>query len=54
MKNLIALFSEKKSEVSFAAFSSDVLTVNELITVRGGGEHAPRSETPIMIRPYEK
>ena len=53
MKNLIALFSEKRSEVSFTSFSNDILTVNELISVRGGGEPAPRAETPIIIPPGE-
>jgi hypothetical protein len=48
MKNLIALFSKKRSRVSFAAFSADVLSVNELVNVRGGGEpHQP--DIPILI-----
>ena len=53
MKNLIALFSEKRSEFSFTTFSNDILTVNELINVRGGGENYPMQETPIIIPPGE-
>ncbi len=51
MKNLIALFSKKRSQVSFAAFSTDVLSVNELVNVRGGGEPAAPVELPILIPP---
>ncbi len=51
MKNLIALFSKKRSRVSFAAFSADVLSVNELVNVRGGGEPAAPVELPILIPP---
>ena len=51
MKSLIALFSEKRSGVSFTSFDNDILTVNELINVRGGGEPAPREEMPIIIPP---
>ena len=53
MKNLVALFSEKRSGISFTSFSSDVLTVNELINIRGGGEPSLREETPIIIPPGE-
>lgn len=54
MKNLIALFSEKRSGVSFTSFNNDILTVNELINVRGGGEPAPREEIPIIIPPGDR
>ena len=50
MKNLIALFSTKRATVSIAAFSSNVLTVNQLVNVRGGGEPA-QIEMPIIIPP---
>jgi len=50
MKNLIALFSKKRSQVSFAAFSEDVLSVNELVNVRGGGEPY-QPDLPILIPP---
>jgi len=53
MKSLIALFSEKGSGESFTSFNNDVLSVNELINVRGGGEAAPREEIPIIIPPGE-
>ena len=51
MKNLIALFSKKRSQVSLADFSSDVLSSNELVNVRGGGEPAAPVELPILIPP---
>jgi hypothetical protein len=51
MKNLIALFSKKRSHVSFAVFSEDVLSVNELVNIRGGGEPAAPTELPILIPP---
>ncbi len=50
MKNLFALLSEKRCEVSFATFSNDILTVNELLNVRGGGEPYQK-EMPIIIPP---
>ena len=50
MKNLIALFSKKRSKVAFAAFSSDVLSVNDLVSVRGGGEPY-QPDLPILIPP---
>ena len=53
MKNLIALFTEKRSGISFTSFNNDILTVDELINVRGGGEPAPREEIPILIPPGE-
>ena len=51
MKNLIALFSKKRSQVSFAAFNADILSVNELVNVRGGGEPAQIPDLPILIPP---
>jgi hypothetical protein len=51
MKKLIALFSKKRSQVSLAAFSNDVLSINELVNVRGGGEPAAPTELPILIPP---
>ena len=51
MKNLIALFSKKRSQVSFSAFSTDVLSDNELVNVRGGGEPAQIPDLPILIPP---
>jgi hypothetical protein len=51
MKNLIALFSKKRSQISFAAFSEDVLSLNELVNVRGGGEPATIPDLPILIPP---
>jgi len=53
MKSLIALFSEKKGGVSITSFNNDVLTINELINVRGGGESYPTQEIPIIIPPGE-
>ena len=50
MKSLIALFSEKRSGVSFTSFDNDILTVNELINVRGGGEPY-QPDMPIIIPP---
>ena len=54
MKNLIALFSEKRATVSIASFNNDVLTVNQLVNVRGGGEHIPFEEIPVIIPPDER
>jgi len=51
MKNLIALFSKKRSQVSLAAFSEDGLSFNELVNVRGGGEPAQIPDLPILIPP---
>ncbi len=51
MKNLIALFSEKRNKVSLSSFASELLTQNELLTVRGGGESYPIQEMPIIIPP---
>jgi hypothetical protein len=51
MKNLIALFSKKRSQVSFAAFSEDVLSFNDLVNVRGGGEPSQIPDLPILIPP---
>jgi hypothetical protein len=53
MKNLIALFSKKTVSVSIASFSSDVLTLNQLATIRGGGEPA-QAEMLIVIPPKQK
>jgi len=53
MKNLIALFSRKNVNVSIASFSNDVLTLNQLINVRGGGEPS-QIEMPIIIPPDQK
>jgi hypothetical protein len=50
MKNLIALFSKKRSQVSFAAFNADILSVNDLVSVRGGGEPY-QPDLPILIPP---
>jgi len=54
MKNLIALFSRKNVNVTIASFSNDVLTLNQLINVRGGGEPASITEIPIIIPPDQK
>jgi hypothetical protein len=54
MKNLFARFSKKRSQVSITAFSKDVLAVNELFNVRGGGEPAAPVELPILIPPNER
>ena len=54
MKNLIALFSAKRVSVSIATFNNDVLTVNQLVNVRGGGEPATIQEIPIIIPPKER
>ena len=53
MKNLIALFSKKRVTVSIASFSNEVLTLNQLINVRGGGEPAI-TEIAIIIPPKQK
>ena len=50
MKNLIALFSKKRFQVSFASFNNDLLSVNELVKVRGGGEPY-QPDLPILIPP---
>ena len=50
MKKLIAPFSKKRSQVSFAAFSADILTENDLVSVRGGGEPY-QPDLPILIPP---
>jgi hypothetical protein len=52
MKNLIAQFSGKRSGVSFTSFDNDILTINELINVRGGGEPY-QPDMPIIIPPGE-
>jgi len=54
MKNLIALFSKKRISVSISSFSNDVLTLNQLINVRGGGEPASMQEIPIVIPPKQR
>jgi hypothetical protein len=54
MKNLIALFSKRNVNVSIATFSNDVLSLNQLIGVRGGGEHSPLEEIPIIIPPDQR
>ena len=54
MKNLIALFSKKRVSVSIASFNNEVLTLNQLINVRGGGEYAPLEEIAIIIPPKQK
>jgi hypothetical protein len=51
MKTLFALFSKKRPQVSVASFSNDVLTVNQLANIRGGGEPATIQEIPIIIPP---
>jgi hypothetical protein len=50
MKKLIALFSKKRSQVSFAAFIEDVISFNDLVNVRGGGEPC-QPDLPILIPP---
>ncbi len=54
MKNLIALISKKRSQVTISSFSNDVLTLNQLIAIRGGGEPASLQEIPIIIPPNQK
>jgi hypothetical protein len=51
MKTLFALFSKKREEISVAAFSNDVLSVSQLVSVRGGGEPAMIQDIPIIIPP---
>ena len=51
MKKIIALFSTKRSQISIAAFSEDVLSAKELINIRGGGEPAAPTDLPILIPP---
>ena len=50
MKKIIALFSKKRSQISIATFSEDVLSVNELVNIRGGGEPY-QPDMPILIPP---
>jgi len=54
MKNLIAMFSQKRVSVSISSFSNDVLTLNQLVNVRGGGEPASLQEIPIVIPPKRR
>lgn len=51
MKNLFALISKKRTNVSIASFTNDVLTISQLVNVRGGGEPSPMQEIPIIIPP---
>ena len=51
MKTLFALIAKKRTKVSVAAFSSFGLSINELVNVRGGGEHATIQDIPIIIPP---
>jgi hypothetical protein len=53
MKNLIALISKTRTQVSITSFTNDVLTLNQLVTIRGGGEPSPMQEIPIIIPPGE-
>ena len=53
MKNLFALISKTRTQVSISSFNNDVLTLNQLITIRGGGEPAALQEIPIIIPPGE-
>jgi hypothetical protein len=50
MKNLIALISKKRTKVSIASFQNDGLNLNQLVTIRGGGEPS-QMEMPIIIPP---
>jgi len=48
MKSLFALFSAKKVEMSISTVQADVLSTNDLMKIRGGGEPVVQEQNIII------